>query len=222
MSWIARAWMWPHGGRPRPAQGYPARSDAKAEAGPGRGDSLWTEARFSWGTLGTGGSDAVRGLPCLRTLGPPETGRIRVQPPGVSILPAILPGGGAGLQARRVSSNSPAAIDPRIDADHRNAIGIVMATNTIRLHRVLRATPEEGLSGFPGRRRDGEMASAERIHRQGPPDGRKGGRDVQDVVHEFHDRPKPLVRRQVPGARAERAHPLHGPLRRPEPEGRFR
>src|SRR5437868_12292067 len=44
------------------------------------------------------------------------------------------------------------------------------------------------LSGVPGCRCNGEMASAKWLHRQGSPPGCPGWRRVQDVVHEFHHR----------------------------------
>ena len=54
----------------------------------------------------------------------------------------------------------------------------------------------EDLSGVPRRRRNGQMASAERLHGQGPPSGCQSRRHLQDVVHEFHHRPQPLLRRE--------------------------
>ena len=60
------------------------------------------------------------------------------------------------------------------------------------------------LSRLPRRRRDGQVAAALRLHLQGPPHGRPGRRDVQDVVHELRHRQRPLVRRRVPGAGPER------------------
>jgi uncharacterized protein YndB with AHSA1/START domain len=40
------------------------------------------------------------------------------------------------------------------------------------------------------------MATAERVHWQGSPDGCQSRRHLQDVVHEFHYRPQPFVRRE--------------------------
>ena len=81
-------------------------------------------------------------------------------------------------------------------------------------------TPGKDLQGIPRRRRHGQMAAAERLHRQGPPPGGQGWRDLQDVVHELHVGQQPLVRRRIPRARAERAHSPHGQVRRPESAGR--
>ena len=39
------------------------------------------------------------------------------------------------------------------------------------------------------------MASAKRIHRKGPSDGCESRRRVQDVVHQFHYRQEPFLRR---------------------------
>ena len=44
-----------------------------------------------------------------------------------------------------------------------------MPTNTVKLHRVLRATPERVYRAFLDAGRDGQVAAAARLHRQGPP-----------------------------------------------------
>ena len=85
-----------------------------------------------------------------------------------------------------------------------------MSTNTIRLHRVLRATPERVYRAF---------LDADAMAKWLPPNGftgkvhqlgRQGRRHLQDVVHEFHHRPQPLLRRQVSRTGAARTHSLHG------------
>jgi hypothetical protein len=68
----------------------------------------------------------------------------------------------------------------------------------------------EGLPDVPRSRRDGQVAASERLYVQGGSLGCQGGRHVQDVVHELHDRRGPLVRRRIPRARAARAYLLHG------------
>src|SRR5262249_30651576 len=77
--------------------------------------------------------------------------------------------------------------------------------------------PREDLPGVPRRRRDGQMASAERVHGQGSPPGRQGWRYLQDVVHEFQHRPQPLLRRRISRTGATRTHSPHRQVRRPEP-----
>ena len=95
-----------------------------------------------------------------------------------------------------------------------------MATGTIRLHRVLARACRARLSGVSGSGRHGQVASALRLHLQGPADGCHRGRHLQDVVRELRDGPGPLLRRRVPRAGAVREDPVHGPVRRPEPAGR--
>ena len=53
------------------------------------------------------------------------------------------------------------------------------------------------LQGISRSRRDGQMASAERIYRQGAPDGRQNWRRLQNVVHEFHYGQESFLRRDV-------------------------
>ena len=96
-----------------------------------------------------------------------------------------------------------------------------MGTNTIRLHRVLRATPERVYRAF---------LDADAMAKWLPPNGFTGkvhhldakvGGTLQDVVHEFHHR-----HRATPSAATylelvpARAHSLHGQVRRPEPARR--
>ncbi len=51
-----------------------------------------------------------------------------------------------------------------------------MTPNTIRLHRVASSDARKNLQGIPRSRRHGQMASAERIHRQGAQmDAKVGG-----------------------------------------------
>jgi len=92
--------------------------------------------------------------------------------------------------------------------------------NTVRFHRVLRATPEKVYRAFLDADAMVQMASAERIHGQDPPRGRQGRRHLQDVVHEFHNRPQSLLRRRVSRAGASRTHSPRGQIRRPEPARR--
>ena len=93
-------------------------------------------------------------------------------------------------------------------------------THTIRLHRVLRAPPERVYQAF---------LDADAMAKWLPPNGftgkvhhidaKVGGR-LQDVVHEFHHRQEPLLRRQISRTGAARTHSLHGQVRRPESAGR--
>src|SRR5262249_60459620 len=46
--------------------------------------------------------------------------------------------------------------------------------------------PREGLSRIPRPGRDGQVAPAEWIYRQGSPLGRQSRRYLSDVIHEFH------------------------------------
>uniref|UniRef100_E6PTT6 Uncharacterized protein n=1 Tax=mine drainage metagenome TaxID=410659 RepID=E6PTT6_9ZZZZ len=75
--------------------------------------------------------------------------------------------------------------------------GWIMTTNTVRLHRVIRATAERVYRAFrlPRRRRHGQVAAAQWLHRQGSASGRQGGRQLSDVVHELHHRQQPRLRR---------------------------
>ena len=81
-------------------------------------------------------------------------------------------------------------------------------------------TRRASVSGLPRSRRDGQVASAARLHRQGPPDGRARRRRLPDVVHELRHRQEPFVRRHVRRAHAARANPLHRQVRRSQPAGR--
>src|SRR4029434_3442677 len=49
----------------------------------------------------------------------------------------------------------------------------------------------------PAPRRDGQVDSAARVHRQGPRDGRAGRRRLPDVVHALRQRPRSLPSRDV-------------------------
>src|SRR5215831_5528550 len=53
-----------------------------------------------------------------------------------------------------------------------------------------------------GRRRDGQMAATEWLHRQGPSSGRESRRHIQNVVHEFHHGRESLIWRKIFGTRA--------------------
>src|SRR2546428_7593698 len=55
----------------------------------------------------------------------------------------------------------------------------------------------ESLSSIPRCRRNGQMASAERLHGQGSPHRCQSRRHLQNVLHELHDRPQPLHRRKI-------------------------
>src|SRR6266550_4652199 len=55
----------------------------------------------------------------------------------------------------------------------------------------------KNLQGISRSRRDGQMASAKRIHRQGAQDGRQSWWHLQNVVHEFHDGQESFLRRDV-------------------------
>src|SRR5437763_7655409 len=82
------------------------------------------------------------------------------------------------------------------------------------------SAPGEGREGLPrvsGRGCDGEVASTERIHGQGSSPGSQSRRHLQNVVHQFHDRQRPLLRRNVSGTEAKRAHSLQQQVRRSEP-----
>src|ERR1700719_728282 len=68
--------------------------------------------------------------------------------------------------------------------------------------------PGKDLPRVSGCRRDGEMASAEWIHRQGTSDGCEDGRHLQNVVHEFNHRKEPFFRRDLSRAQAASAHSL--------------
>src|ERR1041384_7473486 len=72
--------------------------------------------------------------------------------------------------------------------------------------------PRTRLPRLPRPRRHGEVASAERLYRQGPRDRRPGRRYAQDVVHELQHRGEPLLRRPLPRAQAERTASLHRPV----------
>jgi uncharacterized protein YndB with AHSA1/START domain len=61
-----------------------------------------------------------------------------------------------------------------------------MSTNIIRLHRVLRATPERIYRAFLDADAMAKWLPPNRIDRQGPPLGCQGRRNPQDVVHECH------------------------------------
>jgi hypothetical protein len=54
----------------------------------------------------------------------------------------------------------------------------------------------ENLSGVPGRGRNGKVASTQRIHRQGSSPGCESRWHLPDVVHQFHHRQEPLLRRR--------------------------
>ena len=93
-------------------------------------------------------------------------------------------------------------------------------SNTVRLHRVLRATPERVYRAF---------LDPDAMAKWLPPNGFTGKvhhldatrrRHVQDVVHQLQHRQQPFVRRRVPRAGAARTHALHRQVRRPEPAGR--
>ena len=62
-----------------------------------------------------------------------------------------------------------------------------MSTNAVRLHRVLRATPESVYRAFLDPDAMAKWLPPQRLHRQGPPPGCPGRRQLQDVVHELHD-----------------------------------
>ena len=95
-----------------------------------------------------------------------------------------------------------------------------MPTSTIRLHRVLRATPERVYRAF---------LDADAMAKWLPPNGFTGkvhhmdakvGGTYKMSFTNFTTGNEPLLRRQVPRAGAARTHPLHGQVRRPEPAGR--
>src|SRR6185436_70636 len=71
-----------------------------------------------------------------------------------------------------------------------------------------------GLSSVPRSRREGQVASPERIHRQDSPRGRSRWRLLQDVVQELHHGSEPLLWRAVRRIDAARAHSLYGQIRR--------
>ena len=92
--------------------------------------------------------------------------------------------------------------------------------STIRLHRVLRATPERVYRAF---------LDPDAMAKWLPPNGFTGkvhemnakvGGTYKMSFTNFSAGTTPFVRRQVPRARAERAHPLHRRVRRPEPARR--
>src|SRR5258706_10373284 len=95
-----------------------------------------------------------------------------------------------------------------------------MPTNTIRLHRVLRATPERIYKAF---------LDADAMAKWLPPNGFTGKvhhleakvrRHLQDGVHQFQHGSQPLLRWGVSRACAERAHSAHRQVRRPQPARR--
>ena len=95
-----------------------------------------------------------------------------------------------------------------------------MSTNTIRLHRVLRAPPERVYRAF---------LDADAMAKWLPPNGFTGkvhhmdakvGGTYKMSFTNFSTGQEPLLRREVSRTRAGRAHPLHGPVRRPEPARR--
>src|SRR5258708_6515428 len=74
--------------------------------------------------------------------------------------------------------------------------------------RVARPT-QAGLPGVSRRGRVEQMAAAERVHRQGAPHGRPRWRHLQDVVHEFQRRQRPLVPGNLSRPQAASSYPLH-------------
>src|SRR5881409_13666 len=80
--------------------------------------------------------------------------------------------------------------------------------NTIRFHRVLRADPERIYRAF---------LDADAMAKWLPPNGFTG--KVHHLDARVGGRTEPLLRREVPRAGPERAHPLHGQVRRREPAG---
>src|SRR5580765_5998807 len=64
------------------------------------------------------------------------------------------------------------------------------------------------------------MASTERIYGQGSSAKRKSGRQLQDVVYEFHHWQESLFRRDLYRTETARTDPLHKQVRRPEPARR--
>ena len=81
---------------------------------------------------------------------------------------------------------------------------MIMSTGTVRFHRVLDRAARARLPRLPRRRRHGQVAAAERLHRPGPPDGRQGRRQLPHVVHEFLLRQEPRLRRHISRAGAAR------------------
>src|SRR6185436_20171303 len=80
----------------------------------------------------------------------------------------------------------------------------------------------EGLSRLPRGRRPGEVAPPVRVHLHRPsPEGRRR-RQLQDVVPELLERQLAFVRRRVPRAGREPAHPLHRQVRRSQSARRAR
>ena len=94
-----------------------------------------------------------------------------------------------------------------------------MSTN-IRLHRVLRATPERVYRAF---------LDADAMAKWLPPNGFTGkvhhldakvGGTYKMSFTNFTHRQEPLLRRKVSRTGAARTHSLHGQIRRPEPARR--
>src|SRR5262245_36226822 len=73
------------------------------------------------------------------------------------------------------------------------------------------------LSRLPRPRRNGQMAPAARLYRQGPPERHAGGRRLPDVVHQlplWHD---PCLWRHIRRTDAARADQVHGYVRGSKP-----
>src|SRR5215470_15452407 len=60
------------------------------------------------------------------------------------------------------------------------------------------------------------MASAKRIHVQCASHRGESWRHVQNVLHEFHHRQEPFLRRNICRSYTEQTHSLHGQIRRSE------
>ncbi len=95
-----------------------------------------------------------------------------------------------------------------------------MPTGTIRLHRVLRATPERVYRAF---------LTPDAMAKWLPPNGFTGkvhhldakvGGTYKMSFTNFTHRQQPLLRRRVSRAGAARTHSLHGQVRRSEPARR--
>ena len=76
--------------------------------------------------------------------------------------------------------------------------------------------PRPRLPRVSGSRRDGEVASCPRFHRQGSSDGRPRRRQVPHVVHQLRHGEESFLRRRVRRARSGREDPILGQVRRSE------
>src|SRR5262245_55381525 len=94
------------------------------------------------------------------------------------------------------------------------------STNTIRLHRVLRAPAERVYRAFLDPDAMAKWLPSHGFTGKGPRIGRTRRRRLPDVVHELRHRYAPFFRRNVHRADPTRANPIHRQVRRPEHAGR--